>query len=161
MVGARSDNAFRIEPSGKVTLLVASPGAGPGKRLDFPNGVAAGLAGDAYVLGNNSGNVLHIAADGTIREVLKQHRKGGGLGMPSAVAVASDGTVYVSRFGARVLWRIAPDGRVSGLLEEPYPEGTPKLGFIRDVLVGKDGGIYLAENRSHLVLRLLSATPGS
>ena len=153
--------SYPSEPSGKVTLLVASPGAGPGKRLEFPNGVFAGLAGDAYVLGNNSGNVLHIAADGTIREVLKQHRKGGALGAPMALTLTSDGTLFVSRVGPRVLWRIAPDGRVSGLLEEPYPEGMPKLAFVRDVLVGRDGGIYLAEGRGNLVVRLPLTTPGS
>jgi hypothetical protein len=75
--------------------------------------------------------------------------------------VAPDGSVYVSRFGTRVLWRIAPDGRVTSVLEEPYPEGTPKLKAVRDVVIGSGGEIYLVGFRSHNVVRLTATIPGS
>jgi DNA-binding beta-propeller fold protein YncE len=161
VVGANSDNAFRIDPSGEITQIVDHSGPGSGRGLNFPNGVAVGLAGDVYVIGNNSGNALHIDADGTIREVLKAHAPGGGLGAPSGVTVAPDGSVYVSRLGTRVLWRIALDGRVTSVLEEPYPEGTPKLEIVRDVLIGRGGAIYLLGFRSHNVVRLTATIPGS
>ncbi|MCC6525946.1 MAG: hypothetical protein IT373_25090, partial [Polyangiaceae bacterium] len=71
---------------------------------------------------------------------------------PVAVAVAADGSLYVadsSSLGQR-LRRVGPDGAIAtvaggGALSPPGPAASVALGTLRDVVVGPEGSVYVAD----------------
>jgi hypothetical protein len=64
--GSVTNNAFRITPSGVITEIIDEDGAGPGKLLKDPRGIAVDGMGDVYVTGGiapgSSDNAFKVPA---------------------------------------------------------------------------------------------------
>jgi cysteine-rich repeat protein len=80
-----------------------------GLTLKTPRALAADDAGNVYVAGNGSGNVIWLRPDPTDEtKVIPQEiiNRGAGLDVPRAVAVDSQGNVYVSGSTTNNVFRI-------------------------------------------------------
>ncbi len=120
----------RVTPSG-VILTVAGNGhpgfqgdGGPAVNalLNSPYGLAVDLSGNLYIADLGNGRVRRVSPDGVIRTIAGggQGRAGSGGGdalasklSPRNVAVAPDGSLYISDFSDHRIYKVAAEGRIS------------------------------------------------
>jgi DNA-binding beta-propeller fold protein YncE len=157
VVGARSNNAFKVTAEGVITQLVDRLGPGDGHGLLFPDGIAPDAAGNTYVVGNNSANVLKVSPSGEVTLAAGPTWEGRALSAISAVAVAGDGTVYFTRVGPRSVWRIAPSGELTPVFDVSQLGEGQRLRSARGLVLDPGGDLYLAGYASHNVLRVTPA----
>jgi glucose/arabinose dehydrogenase len=141
-----SDNALYIAqltgfpfPPGGATIFRASGGSVTPFATGFTNliDIAAGPNSDLYALeyatnllaGNLQGTVWHIAPDGTKTKIFSE-----GLIAPTGIAVARNGTIYVTNSGA-----VAGQGQLLAIAPVPEPDSLWGLVSIGAVAVGIRG----------------------
>lgn len=143
---------YRVEADGTATVVAdlsaylrANPVANKPQDYD-PDAdgyrmLADETAGALWVLEPNSGGVLSIKPDGTITRVADLSQ---GHPVPSAIAAAPDGGVYIGNLtavpfpdGAAKVIKVAPDGTVSDV--------WTGLTTVTGLAVGSDGSLYAAE----------------
>ncbi|MGD9696815.1 MAG: hypothetical protein AB7V42_14285 [Thermoleophilia bacterium] len=131
--------------------------------ISMPWGVAAAADGSFLIPDTGRSRVRRVGADGVITTVAGTGVSGntgdGGpataaqLSAPAGVAVAPDGTMFVSDYSANRVRRIAPDGTITAFA------GTGTLGFAGDggpaagarlsgpwgLALGPDGSLYIAD----------------
>jgi len=101
----------------------------PGFDFYRPFGIATDAAGNAYVGGNGSANVVKLGRYGEVLDRIQ----GGGLHRPMGLATDSRGNVWVSNS----TWVVAPcEGRF-------HPERGPRKGGSM-TLIGSDGSVSKA-----------------
>jgi RHS repeat-associated protein len=172
-------NVIRKVTAAGVASVVAGTGdagfAGDGgpaidAELDHPADVALGPDGSIYVADEGNERVRRIGTDGVIRTIAGSGEAGysgnGGpatdarFDTPSDVAVAADGTVYVIDQANDALRRIGTDGTVTavvgrsgapGFSGDGGPAAAAKLRTPRDVALGPDGAIFIADAGNHRV----------
>ncbi|MDX2171276.1 MAG: RHS repeat-associated core domain-containing protein [Deltaproteobacteria bacterium] len=179
----------QVTPDGIITTLAGTgePGdsgdGGPARQAQFnnPHGVAAAADGNVYVADYWSDKIRRVGPDGLITTVA-----GGGLssadgiaatsaalGAPGDVAVAPDGSLYVtSRFSHRVR-HIGQDGVINtvagsgctgftcgGYAGDGGAATSALLGFPSQAAVGTDGSVYIADYRNHRIRRVSPPLPG-
>jgi hypothetical protein len=113
LVGAQSNNAFRVERGGEIVQIIDGSGDGQGNTLEtffglyHPAEVIVDRDENAYVAGVVSHNVFRIAPDGTITEIIDATGDGQGntLMYPEGLA-AGRGQVYVAGWGSHNVFRI-------------------------------------------------------
>jgi glucose/arabinose dehydrogenase len=154
---AHSDNAFRIAPDGSVAKIAGPEGAGEGHGLEFSSSVAVDAAGVVYVGGNNSGNVLRVRRDGRVEEVMGASFEGRPLGAVMGLAVAPDGSLYAARLGPEAVFRLAPDGRITRILDEKGAGDGRLFKSARAVVVDRHGAVYISGLASDEVLKVVPA----
>jgi YD repeat-containing protein len=84
------------------------------------------------------------------------------LNNPSAVVVAPDGTAYVSETSGHRVRRVGPDGIVTtvagsgsaGSTGDGKPATTARLNFPRQLALGPDGTLYIADSANHRIRRV-------
>ena len=96
-----------------ITEIIDSTGAGAGKTLDRPQGLATDQDGNVYVAGNWSSNLFKIPPAGTITELIDGFVDGVG-NFSSPVGVATDGAnnVYVAASNNNAVFREALSPRL-------------------------------------------------
>lgn len=172
-----SDDVVRddaLSPRGIVTLAgVGEAGdagdGGPARWafLAYPSDVAAGPDGSVYIVEQFTSRIRRVSPGGTIGTFLSQRctrtedgiDPHGGLCSPSAVAVGSDGSVYVSDSSANVVRRITADGEeeiVAGLgtAVEPRRARDVALANPQGLAVDGRGRLYVADNDLNRVRRI-------
>jgi RHS repeat-associated protein len=131
-------------------------------QLDYPIDVALGRDGSLFLADHLNNRVRRVAPDGRIATVAGNGTatSGGdggpataaGLAYPSGVDLGSDGALYIATsFRIR---RVAPDGMIttiagtgaSGYSGDGGPATAATLGSVKDVALGHDGSIYIAES---------------
>lgn len=86
-------------------------------RFRFPQGIAAGPAGDVFIADSGNRRIRRIGSDGIIQTIAGNGEEGstgnggpavGAAMVPSRLVVAADGTVYFSDARARRIRRLVP-----------------------------------------------------
>ncbi len=139
-----------------------------------PNGVAMGPDGSLYISEGLGDRIRRVGPDGIIRTVV-----GGGSGFvfggvpatqavlvgPSAVAVGSDGTLYIA--DANRVRLVGSDGIIRAFAGNGYPgfggDGMPatqtQVHYPSGVAVGPDGGFYISSCCGDMVNRIRRIGP--
>ena len=163
VVGRGSQNVFRVDADGTVTLLLDAAGGGSGVPLSNPFRIAVGADGTVAVAGDNEA-VHRIKPDGSVTAV-RDETDGGWLGARD-VAVGPTGNVYATGPWPSV-WKITPDdvatqiitltgdGQGNGL-NDPTSLWVDEDEF---VVVGADGSDNVFEISPTGDIELLYASP--
>ena len=175
---AGANRVRKIAPDGTISTVVGTgaPGfAGDGgpanaAMLNQPYGLALDGAGDLFIadLGNariremtTNGNIQTVAGGGSIA----QSKALGGpavdaqFNAPRNVAVDPDGTLYISDFGANIVYRVSPAGNLTVLA------GTGTAGYSGDassanlaqlnspagIASDGNGSIYIADSGNNCI----------
>ena len=158
-VAAHGNNRIRmIDPSGTITTVAGSGpstvdtgslrgdgGPATEARLNEPVGIAFDRRGDLFIADRDNDVVRMVDADGTITTIAGNGRGGFGgdggpatearLDDPEGVAIAPDGTVYVSDSNNQRIRVVLPDGTI-----ETYA-GTGEAGSTGDGGAAIDAGL--------------------
>lgn len=166
LVADLSYKVRQIRPSGAVTTFAGvgsqglTDGATSSASFWSPTGLAAGPWGEVYVADSGSSRI-RVIADGQVSTLAgRSSGYANGVGteakfrQPSAVAVDSDGNVYVADTGNYVIRKIT-DGVVS--LYAGVPASSPafadgatssaKFGLLRSIAVDASRNVYVADEQ--------------
>ena len=136
---------YKLDSSGKRTVLATLPAGADGKELKWLNGMASASDGSIYFSENAAirkvtpkGEVSTIARDITVADCRRIEGAPEELGpMLRGLDIARDGTIYVTASACRALLKITPQGVVTPILRnEPpwHPTGVVMSGHIIYVL---------------------------
>src|SRR5207302_3300555 len=168
----------RAESLSLIITTVAGPGTlgfdgdgGPAVEASMSTlfGVAVGPDGSLYVADYENNRVRRVGSDHVITTVAGNGNAdfsgdGGpavvaGLNAPSAVAVGSDGNLFIADSANRRVRRVRPDGIITtlagrGIFGGSNGDGGPAvaagLGFLNGVAVGLDGSLFIAESENRI-----------
>jgi serine/threonine protein kinase, bacterial len=157
----------KITPAGVVTTLAGTDSIGftdgPGTQAQFygPFGVAVDKSGNVYVADSYNYAIRKITPDGTVSTVASggtESGYGGGGGppffdIPTSIAIATDGTLYVTNYGDGVLKRISSDGVVSTIGSDIYLFTV--ISGPTDMVIDKSGTLYLANSGANQVWKIM------
>ncbi|MDE0628041.1 MAG: hypothetical protein OXH99_16725 [Bryobacterales bacterium] len=192
-VADRSNHRIlRVDPDGVATTIAGvgeRGGAGDGglaraAALASPSDVALGDDGSTYIADTNNHRIRKVDSGGTITTVAGTGNRGFGgdsgpatdanLNSPAAVAVASDGTIFIADRGNRRIRKVDAAGVITtvagtgeyGDARPGIPANESPLGWIVDVAVDSRGRVYIPEAAAFRVLRveltgLLSVVAGT
>jgi len=174
-IGDSSNHSIRkIDPAGNVTTLAGSglpgnaEGLGSGAVFNNPRGVAVDKLGNVYVVDhiNNrickvdpSGNVTTVAGSGSYSFADGQG-KAAGFAWPTALAVDSNGNIYVGDSNNNRIRKITPNGNVTTLAGSGMIGHADGLGAAASfsnpsgVAVHSNGNIYVADSYNHMIRKV-------
>jgi len=140
------------------------------RMLSYPWPVVVGAAGDFFLADENN-RVRHVGVDGIIRTVA-----GGGTSDPAkggkavaarfanlvGLALAPDGTLFVSDFDQERVYRVAADGTLHtfagtgkrGHAGDGGPAVNAQLSGPSALALGTDGSLYIADTNNHRIRRV-------
>lgn len=120
---------LQLEPTGRSSVLATLPDAATGGPLGWVNGLTVAPDGSLYYTGNNT--IRRIAVSGQVSTVAANVSLTGCAVIPGMGAsdgpflrgleVDSHGTMYVAATGCGRLLKIAPDGRITTLVQLTSP----------------------------------------
>jgi sugar lactone lactonase YvrE len=148
---------------------------GPAVRasLDTPTDVEIGPDGSLYIADSDNCRVRKIAPNGTITTVAGNGRQGhsgdGGpatrasLNLPQAIAVASEGSLYIADYGNHVIRAVDRTGVITtiagtgraGYSGDGGPATKARLAYPSDLALAADGSLYIADSGNHRIRRVL------
>lgn len=161
----------KIDKNGTVTTLAGdgspgdSDGIGRAARFNGPVGLAVDDAGIVYVADSYNDRIRRIGRDGMVTTVAGSGQPGyvdgiaanAGFDTPSAVAVTTNGTLYVADTGNNAIRRIDVDGTVTTIAAPVEGEPRPVLRRPVGLALTRDGYLYIATGASGG--RILQRTP--
>lgn len=183
-VADRDNNTIRkITPQGMVSTFAGlapdnatgnNDGALSAARFNALGNVATAPTGDAYVADTANSTIRKISRDGTVTTLAgKAGQPGTADGSaedarfesPYGLALASDGTLYVSDASANTLRKITPQGVVSTLAgnsaaDPGNTDGTgngARFNYPAGLAVDASGTVFVADRGNHVIRRV---TPG-
>ena len=133
-------------------------------ELDSPSGVAVGKDGTLYIADYQNHRVRAVGSDGIIRTVAGSGGAGfsgddgpaleAAVDAPSRVAVAEDGTLYITDSSSHRVRAVGTDGiirtvagtGVKGFSGDDGPAVGAELDTPSGVAVGMDGTVYIADS---------------
>ncbi len=168
---SQNNRIIQLNTAGTITTIwgQASGGwvdaAGTSAKFNYPEGIAVDASGALFIADtlnqrirkiDTGGNVTTIAGNGTAGFV-----NGNGTSAqfksPGAVAVASDGTLYVSDTGNHSIRKIATDGTVTTLAgngTSGFADGSStsaQFNSPNGLAIGSDGKLYVADTLNHRI----------
>lgn len=169
-----------VAPVAGIELLAGGLGgfgnrdaSGTDSRFNQPYGLAVAADGTRYVADNFNHTVRKISPAGEVTTLAGKAGEAGfadGAGAaarfssPGGIAVAPDGTVYVTDTGNYTLRAISPAGVVStlaGVVGSPGAVNgtgaTARIGMGTGMVVASDGSIYFCEVDNRLVRKVTPA----
>ncbi|MCC6231004.1 MAG: immunoglobulin domain-containing protein [Verrucomicrobiales bacterium] len=164
----------KFTPKQQVVLVAGSGRSGyldgPAltSRFQDPLGICADAGGTVYVADSGNHRLRKVTPDGAVSTLAGSGAAGGADGpastsqfnYPNDLALARDGTLYVSEFHGHRIRRVAPDGTVStvagtgtaGWLDGP--RSTALLDRPGGIALDAAGNIYFTEWGSHRVRKI-------
>ena len=141
---------LQVRPVKPLARVVSLAGAGPQMQfnsLTDPFGVAVSPAADVYVTDGQGGRIYQLEDDGRLTVITAK------LDMPSALAVAPDGSLIVANTGAHTIVRVqVQDGSVATIAGQPNvsghsdgPANRARFNGPIGVAVAPDGTIFVAD----------------
>lgn len=103
VAGGGSNNAFRVEPGGTITVILHD-GMGP---IFLTTGIAARDDGTAFVSSLITRRIHRVGPDGRVKIVLKDGDGGIALPSPNSLALDAGGALYAVT-GASTVVRLGP-----------------------------------------------------
>jgi DNA-binding beta-propeller fold protein YncE len=171
-------NTIRVLRDGLVSTLAGSRGQpgfadghGGAAQFNHPVGLAVDPRnGDLLIADAYNSTLRRIRGDGSVTTFggqpgVAEHRDGALaqalFNTPVGIAVAADGTIYVSEYFNHDLRRISPQGRVETLAGSPGEDGdldgqgaAARLRKPQQICLDTDGSILLAEGGNQKVRRI-------
>lgn len=171
---------LKIDAAGIATTVAGSGehgdsgDGGPAKNaaFSFPGDVALDRDGSIYIADTSNHRIRKVDSGGVLTTVAGTGEPGfrgdGGKASqarfqsPEAVAIGSDGAIYVADWGNHRIRKIDTSGFVTtiagngeyGSAQPGVPATQSPLGWPRDVAVDSQGRIYIPDGRSNRVLRV-------
>jgi sugar lactone lactonase YvrE len=158
----------KIAPDGTVTTVAGNgapgyaDGIGRAAQFNGPVGLAVDDAGIVYVADTYNDRIRRIGRDGSVTTIAGSDKPGkldgagtaAGFDTPSAIAVATDGTLYVADTGNHAVRRIGADGTVTTIAVPPEAERRPVLRRPVALALTRDGYLYIAASSGGRILQL-------
>jgi RHS repeat-associated protein len=152
-------------------------GSTPATEQDLGNvrGIAGGADGSTYIAETARNRVIRVTPAGLVDDIAggsfqraEENLGDGGpatdavLDGPSDIAVAQDGTVYISDTGNARIRRVSPDGTIStfagggdpDVLGDDGPATSASLHSPRGLALTDDGTLYVAESGRNRIRRI-------
>jgi hypothetical protein len=170
----------RVAMDGTVTTLAGSPGLpgttngqGSSARFNAPYGIAVSSSGTVYIADTQNHTIRLMATDGTVSTYAGTPGVSGqGNGsastaqfdQPNGLALAADGTLFISDYGNSCIRVISPSAVVStlagtaGTVGYTDATGTAAL-FNQPVGIALDasGNLWVADTHNHAIRRITPA----
>jgi sugar lactone lactonase YvrE len=155
-----------------VTTLQASTShaSTEGPHLFYPVAVAVDVNGDLYVSEAPRHIISRIRPDGTIERVAGMPdspgfadgvRDASRLHLPHALALASDGTLYIADSGNHAVRRLRPDGVLETVAGGPErfghvdgPVADARFHWPLGIAIALEGSLIVAEGPAHVIRRI-------
>ena len=163
-----------------ITIFAGSiPGFNGGPRqnakFDSPTGLARSAAGIIYIADTGNHSIRAIDSDGTTRTIAGTgtpgFREGSALlaqfSSPTAVTVATDGTLYVADSGNHRIRSISPTGEVStiaGTGEAMFTDGVAgaaRFNTPSGLTLETDDVLHVADTQNHRIRTLTRDSQGA
>jgi RHS repeat-associated protein len=174
-----SNNRIRVvNPAGQINTLAGGGSATPGDGapataapLAAPNDVSIGPDGSLYIADRSNQRVRKVAPDGTMTTIAGTGAFGfsgdtnaataAQLYNPSGVLVTANNTIYIADENNNRIRVINPAGQINTLAGggaatagDGAPATAAPLGSPRDVAIGPDGSLYIADRSNHRIRRV-------
>ena len=175
----------RIGPDGIITTVAGngidgdSGDGGPAilAALDHPRGIAIADNGDLYIADTDNHRIRRVDSRGVITTVagngIRQFSGDGGLATlaslknPESVAIAPDGSLYISDESSDRIRRVAPNGMITtiagdGTLGDQGDGGAATAAPVEDpegIALGPDGSLYIANDDYHRIRKVSAPLP--
>lgn len=170
----------RVGPDGIITTVVGNGQAGysgdggpaTNANLSGPQDVAVGADGSLYIADYFNNRVRRVRPDGIITTIAGNGQAGysgdGGpatsasLQGPIAVAVGSDGSLYIADYNNNRVRQVGPGGRINtvagngqaGYGGDGGPATSASLNGPIGVAVGPDGSLYIPDSHNNRIRRV-------
>jgi uncharacterized protein (TIGR03437 family) len=150
-----------VTPAGQVRTLAGAPpsfsgdgGPASAATLDAPQGIAFDAAGNMYIADTGNHRIRKVTTDGIIRSIAGQNGPTGdmtyecsgagpeALRLPQAVAVATNGDVFIADTGNNRVMKLTADGTLTRFA------GTGTWGFASSPLGTRADSVPLAQPRA-------------
>ena len=145
-------------------------GLGAAARFDYPMGVAAGPNGTVYVADEGNMTIRCLVPSGMVTTLAGAAAAKGSANGPGAaarfyhpvgLAVAADGTVFVTDADNHAIRKIRPDGTVSTVAGTIGRKGsadgpgiTAQFNLPHGVAVDASGALYVADTFNHTIRKI-------
>ena len=176
-----SDGAISTVAGNGMAGFAGDGGPARSAQLNQPYGLAVDTTGNLYIADLGNARVRKVTLDGNIQTVAgggNLAQGGTALGgsalnaqfaAPRNVAVGTDGTLYISDFGANIVYSVSPAGNLTILA------GTGGAGFGGDggsavlaqlsapagVAAAADGSVYIADSGNNCIRRVFDNVIGT
>lgn len=139
----------------EITMIVDETGAGGINTLDAPSNIAVDPAGNLFVAGYLSGNVLRITPDGHITEIIDASGNGQGATLTGAygLAVNDSGHVFVGGTTSDNVFKITPGGEITEIISPAGDGQGGGLNQVGSIAAGSNGNVYVSGVISDNLLR--------
>ena len=158
----------KITKDGAVTTLAGNgtpgdaDGIGRAAQFNGPVGLTVDDSGIVYVSDTYNDRIRRIGRDGSVTTVAGSGKPGNADGMgtaasfdtPSAIAVTTNGTLYVADTGNNAIRRIATDGSVTTIAAPAEGERRAPLRRPVGLALTRDGYLYIAASAGGRILQL-------
>ena len=171
-VADTGNNAIRkITPDGKVSTLAGDgmagsrDGVGAAARFNGPIGVAVDNEGVVYVTDTYNDRIRRIAPNGDVTTIAGGGRAGQADGpaaqalfdLPTGVAVAANGDLYIADTGNHAIRKLGKDGVVATFAQAQEGERASLLFSPVALALTADGYLYLGSNLHGRVAQITPA----
>lgn len=150
---AEPDGRMELSPDGNTLFVICGQGNCI-RKIDMATGVITRFAG--------TGAPGYAGDGGPAADAL--------LNRPSDIAVAPDGTVFISDANNHVIRKVAPDGTIStfagtagveGDAEDDIPVSQVAFRHPAGLELDADGNLYVCDRENSVIRVITSATPGT
>jgi len=170
----------KVSPDGMITTVAGSGtmgfsgdgGLATQAALAYPEGIAVAADGSLYIVDTGNHRIRKVSPDGIITTVAGSHGgyfSGDGglatqaaLNSPSDIAVAADGSLYISDFRNHRIRKVSPDGIITtvagngvwGFSGDGGLVTQAALAYPGGIVVAADGSFYIVDTHNHRIRKL-------